>query len=96
MKQPMPRPGSYLGMPFHNNVCDDGTWIEDEARCYPNGGMTRLAYVTCPDGKKRVVRCGIPDTWFSVPAVARIAGRTVRGFVSDKDQCLVFTPYQGQ
>lgn len=43
------------------------TWVEAEAYCYPNGGFYRRARVRFPDGKLRIVRCGIADTWFSIP-----------------------------
>ena len=38
------------------------------------GGMRRTVYVT-----------GEPDTWFSQPAACRIAGCTVRGYVTGDD-----------
>ncbi len=38
-------------------TADDGTWLEPEEFCYPNGGMTRRAYATFPDGINRVVKC---------------------------------------
>jgi hypothetical protein len=43
------------------------TWIESEAFCYPNGAFDRRCRVRFPDGKLRIVRCGIPDTFFSLP-----------------------------
>lgn len=45
------------------------TWIESEILCGPRGGKRRRARVKCPDGKLRVVRCGLADTFFSIPAV---------------------------
>ena len=38
-----------------------------------------------PDGKIRSVTLGTPDTFFSIPAHARINGRYVSGFVTRKD-----------
>lgn len=47
-----------------------GTGIEPEEYCYPRGGMTRLARaINVATGRLNTVRCGIPDTYFSIPAV---------------------------
>lgn len=74
-----------------------GTWLEPESFAYPNGGFTRRAYVELrqnpnnpilPDvaiGRMRIVRCSIPDTYFSIPARLRFAGRTIKGFISVQD-----------
>lgn len=72
-----------------------GTWLESESFAYPAGGFTRRAYVelrqnpnnpiVLPYGRRYVVRVSIPDTYFSIPARLRIAGRTVKGFVSVDD-----------
>jgi hypothetical protein len=48
-------------------LCNGDTWIEAESFCYPGGGMHRRARALCPDGKLRIIRCGIPDTFFTVP-----------------------------
>lgn len=45
----------------------NGTWIEPEERSYPGGGMHRRARVMF-NGKLRMARAGIPDTYFSIPA----------------------------
>lgn len=69
------------------------TWLEAESFAYPNGGMTRRAYVRIsrnsldpsielPYGELRVVACGIPDTYSTIPAVARVRGKSVRGYVA--------------
>lgn len=66
MKEPKPRVTSFYGMvcrPSHYGE----TWIEAEEATYPSGAMTRRARVRCEDGKLRVVRCGLPDTFFSIP-----------------------------
>lgn len=81
-----------------------GTWIEPEEYCYPNGGFHRRARVvvrqnphnpiSLPYGEYRIVRAGIPDTFFSIPARLRIKGKTVKGFLShdSSDGELMFTP----
>jgi hypothetical protein len=69
------------------------TWLEPEELTYPSGGFYRRAFVrvleneynpSLPDlpyGALRVVRCSVPDTYFSIPARLRIRGKTVRGFI---------------
>ena len=52
----------------HPNATHLGeTWLEPEELCYPNGGMNRRCRCRWPDGKLRIVRCGIHDTFFSIP-----------------------------
>lgn len=46
-----------------------GTWMEVEGFCYPGGGMQRRARALHPDGKARIVRCGVPDSAYTAPAV---------------------------
>ena len=57
----------------------------------PNGS-NRRARALCEDGRVRTFRVGIPDTYFTIPAVGKVGGRYVRGFVSyDDDKTLRFT-----
>jgi hypothetical protein len=77
-----PRKGSFMGMEISGSVYCDGTWLEDEAFAYPDGGFTRRVYALCADGKKRILKCSIPDTYFSIPARGRINGKYVRGYIS--------------
>ena len=69
------------------------TWIEEESAAYPHGRQTRRGRVVIrqnthapsailPYGRIRAIRCGIPDTYFSIPAHIRYRGKTTRGFVS--------------
>lgn len=85
---PSPRPGSYLGMPYIPSVLG-ATWAEDEAVCYPGGAMKRRAFVRLPDGTLGVVRCGLADTMFTLPARHPKLGA---GFVSVKNEEFHFTP----
>ena len=72
-----------------------GTWLEAESFTYPSGGFHRRAYVELkqnphnpidlPYGERRIVRASIPDSYFSIPARLRIAGRTIAGFISVTD-----------
>ncbi len=78
MNTPKPRTGRYV-----NGA--NGTWLEGEEFAYPHGGMTRRAYVLLEDGQKRVVRCGIPDTWFSIPAYVRIQRKRIKGFITSDE-----------
>ena len=82
---PRPRPCRYYGTIVEGQVYSDGTWLEDEALCYPAGGMTRRAYALFSDGHRRVARCGIPDTFFTIPARAKVKGKTINGFLSSDD-----------
>ncbi len=44
------------------------TWLEPEELCYPKGGgMTRRCLARHADGLLKVVKCGIPDTYFTIP-----------------------------
>jgi hypothetical protein len=50
----------------------------------PFGQLMGFRDCLCPDGKRRAVRCGIPDTMSTAPAriATRIKGKSVSGFVS--------------
>jgi hypothetical protein len=93
-----PRTGTYYGMPIQSHDYQDGTWMEGEEFTYPHGGFHRRALARFPDGVRRVVRCSVPDTYFSVPARARLNGKTVRGFLSAADggTSLTFTHVKEQ
>lgn len=58
------------------------TWLEPEELCYPGGGMHRRCRAIFPDGKARVVKAGIPDTAFSIPANHSAFGS---GFIDHKE-----------
>lgn len=91
-----PRASNYFGMRTTPSIYPDGTWMEPEELAYPHGGFTRRAYVTYPDGINRIVRVSIPDTYFTIPARGRIAGKYSLGFVTAKGQTaegLKFIPY---
>jgi len=72
-----------------------GTWLEAECFAYPGDSFTRRAYVELhanphnaielPYGRRYVVACKCPDTFFSIPARLRFRGRTIAGFVSIAD-----------
>ena len=61
------------------------TSIDPEAVCYPSGRMLRRFRAFCPDGKIRAGRCGLPNTWFSIPARLKANGKTVTGFLMQAD-----------
>ena len=47
----------------------NGTWLEPEEACYPSGAMKRRCRaVNVETGRLQTVRCGIADTYFSIPA----------------------------
>ena len=71
MKPTPPHPGS---------IQAGDTWLEPEELCYPNGGMTRRCRArNVMTGKLRTVRCGIPDTYFSIPAAGGWIGTDSNG-----------------
>ena len=88
------------------SVADDGTWIEPEEFAYNSPSFTRRAYViirpnpnnpgAVPEavyGTKRVVRLGIPDTYFTIPARLQVGTRRIKGYVSvDGETGFTFTP----
>lgn len=86
------------------------TWLEPEDLAYPNGAMRRRALVfvrpnehnpltDLPIGSLRVVRCGIPDTYSSIPARLTFKGKALKGYISvgpchtgHADDVFTFTP----
>lgn len=95
-KPPQPRVSRFMGQTETAHVCPDGSWLEPESLCYPAGGMTRRAYALCEDNEYRLVTCGVPDTYFSIPGRVRVGGKSVRGFVSGggSDRGYTFTAYK--
>lgn len=68
MKEPKPRSGVFYGMRSWPLGFGMGTWLEPEEITYPNGAMVRRARaVNAETGRLVVVRCGIADTFFSIP-----------------------------
>ena len=80
------------------------TWIDPEEYAYPHGRMARKGRVRitgnphAPNaasnraiGTIRAIRCGIPDTFFTIPARLHIDLKTVRGFVSVESGANEFT-----
>lgn len=81
------------------------TWLNREELAYCGGALSaspRKARVvlrqnpnnpvSLPYGSERIVRVGIPDTYFTIPAVFRMRGKYIRGFVSCDDGVFTFTP----
>ncbi len=67
-REPIPRSANFYGMRSDPQFFELGTWLEPEEITYPNGAMVRRARAINTDtGKLKVVRCGIPDTFFSIP-----------------------------
>jgi hypothetical protein len=72
-----------------------GTWLDNESYAYntPTGsahGSGRRARAMCADGVLRTFRVGVPDTFFSIPAVGKIKGRYAVGFVMVDADVLTF------
>jgi hypothetical protein len=89
---PKPRKCYFYGTCMECHINNDGTWIEDESFAYPNDTFTRRAYVNC-NGVKRVVLCKCADTFFSIPARARINRRYVKGFISGSDNLTMYARF---
>ena len=75
------------------------TWLapEEDAYCSDTGSLrqsNRRFAARCPDGIVRRGVCGIPDTYFSIPARLKAHGKTVAGFVGSDDGTYTFTPYR--
>lgn len=94
-----------IGQTPPNSTVRADTWLQDEEYAYPRGGFTRYARVRVrqndshPDariapivGTLPIVRCSIPDTFFSIPARLKTARKTVRGYISVIDDVFTFTP----
>lgn len=63
-----PRSSNFMGMKNSPIIGAKGTWLEPEELTYPSGGMHRRCRAVCQDGKLRVIRCSISDTFFSIHA----------------------------
>lgn len=66
------------------------TYIGSEESAYTSAGgghsgSMRRGRVWFPDGKIRAVTIGVADTFFSLPAHARVRGHYVSGFVTAVD-----------
>lgn len=83
---PKPRQGSFMLMPISNLTFPDGTWIEGEEFAYPKNTFTRRGFVDCEDGQRRLVKCKVADTFFSIPARCKIDGKTVKGYIKCDEQ----------
>ena len=77
---------TFYGMPVPRMELANGTWLDREELAYNTHtgsacGSGRRARAKCFDGKLRIFQVGIPDTFFSIPAVGKIDGKYVRGWV---------------
>ena len=70
------------------------TFLEPEERAYPNGGQTRRGAAICEDGRVRRVWAGIPDTFYTIPAHARLFGHYVAGSLTVENGCWLFHAYR--
>lgn len=87
---PKPRNANFYGMRSEAQSFGLGTWLEPEEITYPSGAMIRRARaMNTETGKLKVVRCGISDTFFSIP----VRGGGWLGMNgSDKNLVLLFHP----
>lgn len=64
-----PRVSRFMGMREEAHHGANGTWLEAESICYPSGAMIRRCRAkVCHTDKLRVIRCGVADAFFSIPA----------------------------
>lgn len=86
---------TFYGQPIHKIELKDGTWLDREELAYnthtgtPNRSQ-RKGCAKCFDGKLRTFSLGIPDTFYSIPAVGRIGNKYVRGWVEVDNSVLLF------
>jgi hypothetical protein len=78
MKQQEPRASHFMGLKEQPILGARGTWLEPESLTYPSGAMLRRCRALCEDGKLRIIRCGLSDTFFSINA-----GK--KGYITSKE-----------
>jgi hypothetical protein len=84
---------------MRETIVNPRTHLDPEEKCYPHGGQHRK--FTARLGRTDYLvtgKCGLPDTYFSIPGHARIRGKRVRGYVTYDgfgDGEFVFVPYEG-
>ena len=64
------------------------TSLDPEERAYPSGALRnskRHFRAICDDGRIRSGICGIPATFFAIPARLKMHGKTLSGFVAIAD-----------
>lgn len=70
------------------------TSIDPEQYAGPFGGQQRRCRAIFHDGKIRTCWAGVPDTFFSIPAHARVRGKYVAGYIGyNQDGEFTFNPY---
>ncbi len=81
-----PRSHTFMGSTSTPQLGEEGTWLEPESFAYPNGAKARRCLAKhATTGEFVVVKCGIPDTYFSIPCAGG-------GYVTSKDGTFVFHP----
>jgi hypothetical protein len=89
MRKPKPpRICNYFGMKNSPIIGNLETWLEPEELTYPSGGRLRRCHAINVDtGKPITVRCGLPDTFFSIDAEG--------GFITSSDGGIfLYHPYR--
>ena len=88
-----PRTGLFGGEHYEPSYWPDGTWLEAEeilTLASPKSTPTRRAKARCPDGRLRVVACGLADSLFTIPAQALLQGDLVAGRLAIEEGGLRF------
>ena len=73
-----------MGLRIDPRMMEAGTWMEPEEFCYPHGRMTRRGRALDPSGRLVTISCGIPDSFFTIPARG--------GYLDCKDGALYYHP----
>jgi hypothetical protein len=74
------------------------TWIDAEELAYNKGlwRSNRKGYVKTEWGF-RMCKLGVPDTFFTIPALVKHKGKVIRGYVAlGESNEFVFHPNQGE
>lgn len=52
---------------------------------FRNNQIVKITNCLCPDGKRRTAVLGQPDTWYSINARVQAFGKTVTGYVTERE-----------
>jgi hypothetical protein len=95
MERGKPRTSYFMGSKSEPWYESYGTWVEAEDICYPQGGFIRRAKVLHPDGKLRILRTSIADTYYSLPVTPN-TGYITRHELKDGRGVWVFVKYKSE
>lgn len=94
--RPNPERYSMNGRTYCPDCAASLTTLDPEERAYnmPLARSKRRFAALCDDGRIRRGVCGVPDTFFSIPARLCLLGQTVTGYVTrNRDGVIRFHAY---